>query len=300
MELRQLRYFVKVSELLNFSEAAKQLCITQSTLSQQIKQLENELNAQLFQRDSHKVILTEAGQELLIPARKTLNNAESCIDRLHDLQQIHIGTLNVGVTYTFSPILTETVLTFMKSYPGIRLNIFYKSMEELMDMLERHEVDFVLSFKPTRHYDNIESHILFDNHLVVVTNEHHPLAHEQRVTLSQLSHYDMALPARGLQARYAFDTITAHSDCNFRVRIELNEVNILAELVKESNLVTILAEAAIHNEPRLKAIPLDVPGNTMVGCVHILKDSYRKASSLEFVRMLSESNAIRKQINYWL
>lgn len=300
MELRQLKYFVKVSELLNFSEAAKQLCITQSTLSQQIKQLEAELNVQLFQRDSHKVILTEAGEELFGPARKTLNDATSCIDRLHDLQQLQIGVLNVGVTYTFSPILTETVLTFMKSYPGIRLNIHYKSMEELMDMLERHEVDFVLSFKPTRHYDHIESHILFDNHLVVVTNEHHPLANSQKVTLSQLCQYDMALPAKGLQARNAFDSFIEHTDYKFRIRIELNEVNILAELVKDSNLVTILAEAAIHNTPMLKAIPLDVPGNHMVGCVHILKDSYRKASSLEFVRILSESNSIRKQINYWL
>lgn len=65
MELRQLKYFVKVAETLNFSEAAKELFITQSTLSQQIKQLEAEINAQLLQRNSHGVALTEAGAELL-------------------------------------------------------------------------------------------------------------------------------------------------------------------------------------------------------------------------------------------
>ena len=65
MELRQLRYFVKVAETLNFSEAAKALFVTQSTLSQQIKQLEQDLDTPLLIRSSHSVALTEAGMELL-------------------------------------------------------------------------------------------------------------------------------------------------------------------------------------------------------------------------------------------
>ena len=65
MEFRQLKYFAKAAETLNFSEAAKALCVTQSTLSQQIKFLEQELGTQLFQRNSHAVFLTESGSELL-------------------------------------------------------------------------------------------------------------------------------------------------------------------------------------------------------------------------------------------
>ena len=61
MELRQLKYFVKVAQTLNFSEAARALCVTQSTLSQQIKSLEQELDIELFQRSSHSVSLTESG-----------------------------------------------------------------------------------------------------------------------------------------------------------------------------------------------------------------------------------------------
>ena len=76
MELRQLKYFIKVAETLNFSEAAKLSCVTQSTLSQQIKQLENELGSQLLVRSSHNVALTEAGAELLPYARRTLHEAE--------------------------------------------------------------------------------------------------------------------------------------------------------------------------------------------------------------------------------
>ena len=78
MELKQLNSFIKVAELLNFSAAAKALYITQSTLSQQIQQLEQELDVQLFQRNSHSVSLTESGEELLPFALQTLHCADTC------------------------------------------------------------------------------------------------------------------------------------------------------------------------------------------------------------------------------
>lgn len=162
MELRQLKYFVKTAELLNFSEAARNLYITQSTLSQQIKQLEAELGTQLFERNTHGVVLTESGEELLPYARKTLHTADSCVEHIRDIKNVVTGSLNIGVTYTFSPILTETLLSFMKLYPNVKLNIFYKTMEELMAMLDKRDLDFVLAFKPTgtAQYARISSHIL--------------------------------------------------------------------------------------------------------------------------------------------
>lgn len=300
MELRQLKYFVKAAETLNFSEAAKALFITQSTLSQQIRQLEAELDAQLFQRNSHAVALTESGEALLPHALEALRAADTCFDRIHDLKRLLSGTLNIGVTFTFSPILTETVLTFMKRYPNVKLNIYYKTMAELMEMLERREVDFVLAFKPTFRYEEIESHVLFDNHLSVIVREGHLLAGKTKIGLDELERYDIALPAKGLQARNAFERLFSERYRRFRVRIELNEVNILLKLIKGSELVTILSEATIHNEPGVKAIPLDVPENEMEGCVHMLKNVYRKHSALEFIRLLSESNAVRERVREWL
>ena len=86
----------------------------------------------------------------------------------------------------------------------------------------------------------------------------------------------------------------------FRIRIELNEVNILLKLIRCSQLVSVLAEATIHNEKGVKAIPLDIPDNEMAGCVHTLKDSYRKRSMQEFVRLLSESMAVKERQNAWI
>lgn len=176
MELRQLKYFVNVADNLSFSEAAKNLCVTQSTLSQQIKQLERELGTQLFIRSSHKVALTEAGEELLPHAKNTIHSAEICISRISDLNELSSGTLNIGVTYSFSPILTETLITFMRMYPLIKLNIFYKPMSELMDLLKQREVDFVLAFKPSEPVEGVESHILFQNSLSAIVRTSHSLA----------------------------------------------------------------------------------------------------------------------------
>lgn len=299
MELRQLKYFAKVAETLNFSEAAKMLCITQSTLSQQIKQLENELDTPLLIRSSHKVTLSEAGELILPHVRRVIYEAESCADRINDLNKLASGSLSIGVTYSFSPILTETLLLFMKQYPKIRLDIYYKPMNELMELLKERVVDFVLAFKPTQSIEGVESHILFQNYLAAIVSEHHPLASKEKVTVAELRTYDLALPSKGLQARNTFDNIISSHD-PLRVRIELNEVNILLKLIRQSMLVTVLAEATIHNETGVKAVPLDIPENEMAGCVHILKDTYRKKSMQEFIRMLGDSIAVKERQNAWL
>lgn len=299
MELRQLKYFVKVAETLNFSEAARVLCVTQSTLSQQVKQLESELGTPLLVRSSHMVDLTEAGRELLPHAQQTLRDAEMCVTRINDLNSLAAGTLNIGVTYSFGPILTETLITFVKMYPKIKLNIFYKPMTELMELLREREVDFVLAFRPTRHVEGVESHILFQNCLSAIVCTTHPLASRDKVTINELERYDLALPSQGLQARNAFESIITPYN-KFRIRIELNEVNILLKLIRQSMFVSVLAEATIHNETGVKAIPLDIPDNEMSGCVHTLKDTYHKKSMLEFVRLLNESLAVKERQNAWI
>lgn len=300
MELRQLRYFAKLAETLNFSEASRELFITQSTLSQQIKQLEQELDAQLFHRDSHSVTLTEAGAAMLPCAVKTIRDSQLCAERVNDLRDLLAGTLNIGVTYSFSPILTETLIDFMKLYPGVKLNIVYKPVAELLRMLDDRAVDFVLAFRPRQCGASIESHVLFQNYLAAIVSADHPLASRPKVSLVELGRYELALPCQGLQARSHFDEVTAGSGVEFKARVELNEVNILLKLVSRGRLATVLAEATIHNVPGVKAVPLDIPGNEMIGSVLTLRDTYRKRSMREFLRILSESAAIRERVSAWL
>ncbi len=300
MELRQLRYFIKTAETLSFSVAARELCITQSTLSQQIKQLEGEFGTPLFIRDSHSVALTEAGTELLPFARRTVSSADECRGRMLDLQKVLTGTLNIGVTYSFSPILTESIFTFMKKFPGVKLNVFYKPMAELMGMLRERQIDFVLAFKPSVAMPGIVSHTLFQNYLATIVNSSHNLASKTKVTLDELTRHSLALPSRGLQARNSLERILETHRYDLKIKIELNDPNILLDLVRQSRLVTILAEASVHKQAGVKAIPIDIPENEMTGCVHTLAETYHKRSMQEFVRLLSESLAVRERANAWL
>lgn len=301
MELRQLYYFVKVAETLNFSEAARSLFVTQSTLSQQVKQLEEEFGTALFERDSHSVSLTENGSRLLPLAKRTLQDARDCINQIKDLQEMVSGELIVGVTYSFCPVLTETVKNFIDAYPGVKLRIVSKSSEELISMLRKREVDFVLAFKPNESYDDIESQILFDDRLSVILRNDHPLAGRSSLRMEDLQRQKIALPAKGLQARNALDKSIDIVGQNMNICIELNEINILLDIVQSSHVLTILSEATIyHHKDRLKAIPLEIPQNQMEGCIHVLRKAYRKRSAEAFVRLLRESNEIMERIHRWL
>lgn len=292
MELRQLKYFAKVAELNNFSGAARALNITQSTLSQQIKQLESELGVELLARDSHHVMLTDVGEAFLPSAQRTISEANSCLDRIRDVQGLVSGLMRIGCTYTFAPLLTEMVLLFMKQYPGVKLSIVCQSMEELMRMLESQQIDLALSYKPAWTSMNLESHILFDNRLAVVVSDTHPLAEFKSIRLSELEKYPMALPATGLQARSTFDRICEGLDYRFQVQIELNDVNVLLSLVRGSKLVSVLSQATVARKKGLVAIPLDHPGCQMEGAFTVCRDAYMKRCTREFLRILSENRTL--------
>ena len=289
MELRQLRYFVKVAELKNFSSAARLLNITQSTLSQQIRQLEQELGVELLIRDSRHVELNDMGKVFLPSARRTLQEANTCIERIHDVQGLRSGTLNIGVTFTFSKLLKESVITFLKKYPDIQLNICCYSMEELMEKLKKGEIDLALSYKPSINYEDIDSHILFDNHLSVIMRKGHTLANKKLLRFQDLEDWRIALPAKGLQARNTFDRIVNGQNYYLNVCLEVNDADILLDLAASSDMITLLSSATSRHNENVIAVPLDYTNTDMEGCFHILKNAYMKHTTKEFLRLLCEN-----------
>ena len=147
MELRQLNYFKAACELRNFSEAARMLHISQSTLSQQIGQLEEELGILLFDRVGKRVLPTEAGLALLPYASKAIQDAEDGKQMIRDLKGIRTGELHVGVTHSMISLMLPALERFTRDYPHIGLRVTQGTSEELLQQLERHALDFVLSFK---------------------------------------------------------------------------------------------------------------------------------------------------------
>lgn len=151
MELRQLQSFARVAQLKSFSEAARTLYITQSTLSQQIRQLEGEIGVPLFVRTTHSVELTDYGEELLPAVQRVLAEATSCQDRITDVNNLNVGHINIGCTYTFLPLLKETLHHFLKNFPGIRVHIVCHSVERLMEMLLQFSVRWMWCWVSSQH-----------------------------------------------------------------------------------------------------------------------------------------------------
>lgn len=296
MELRQLKYFVKVAELLSFSKAAKALYITQSTLSQQIKQLEDELDMALFFRNNHKVSLTEAGETFLEGAKKTLAEADDNKAKIMDLAAGHRGTLNIGVTHSFGSILTESVLAFKKNFPDVTLNICYSNVVELMELISNGDLDFALSFRSSEKFENVVSHTLFDNKLSIIVREEHPLTKQKTVRLADLEAYELILPGVGLQARSTFNDIIENRNLDLRVAIEANEVNTILNLLHKSNYVTLLSETVILEHDGLVSIDISDAECSMKGCLHFCTNRYRKRSTEEFIRLLSETKALKRTL----
>lgn len=294
MELRQLKYFVAVARTLSFSEAARQLYVTQGTLSQQIMLLEDELGSLLFERTSHKVALTEPGMVLFPLAKNIIQQVEQCKLQVGDLRKALGGELNIGMTYSFSNLITDTVRDFLKTYPGVKLRIYYKTASELYQMMVKGELDVILAFKPVVQYKDLVSETLFNFDLCAVMRKDHPLSDRKVLTLEELKNFNIALPGSGLQARKTFEKFNNIDTNGLNVRVELNDPNVIMDLVQSSNLVTILSSLAALYRPNLAAVPLEGYIGKMEGCVHWLKGAYHKKSAEAFIEMVRESAAVSK------
>lgn len=294
MELRQLKYFVEVARLKSFSLASKTLFITQSTISQQICKLEEELGVELLIRDTRHVALSDYGVQFYPCAVQVLEDARAGSDRIRDVMNLNVGTLSVGSTYAFSPLLKQTVLEFFRRYPKIRLDIIITSKEELMQKLLDHELDLALTYKSPVGDERIESRLLFQSRLCLIGRMGTLKGLGKEATIQDIARFPLALPSKGLQSRDTVESMLYTEDVDLDIRLEINSVRSLLDLVSNCSLVTMLSEEAIQGEKRLEAIPIAHPDGRMEGCYHYLKSSYHKMAAHRFVEVLQQCNSTNR------
>src|SRR2546421_2031826 len=127
MELRHMKYFIAVADELHFGRAAIRLNMSQPPLSQQIRQLEEELGVRLFDRTKREVRLTEAGLRLVEEARVIVGRVDHLSAVAGRAGSGEIGHLAVGISGGINPIVIKVLEVFGKQYPGVRIELHYMS-----------------------------------------------------------------------------------------------------------------------------------------------------------------------------
>ncbi|WP_449437639.1 LysR substrate-binding domain-containing protein [Pedobacter steynii] len=288
MELRQLNYFVKAAEHLHFTEAAAESFVTQSTLSQQIKQLEEELGMLLFDRVGKHVRLTEAGSVFLVHAKQILLDVQKSKAAISELNNLAIGDLRIGVTYAFSSMVLPALAPFSSKYPGIKIFIEYGTPESLEIKLKAAELDIILSFHEESDNQGLEMQPLFSSKIVMVVSRKHSLASLKKITVAELGELELILPGKGFSSRDYVNELFRKRKITPKIKIEMNEVNSLLTLVESTSWVTILNEKAIISWDTLVAIP--IAGKEQYKRAFILRQKgiYQKKAANLFIEELSK------------
>jgi DNA-binding transcriptional LysR family regulator len=149
MELRHLRYFLTVAEELNFTKAAEKLFISQPPLSRQIKELENEIGAKLFDRNNKKVTLTEAGKYFKHEIVHHLQELESILLNTKKISENVSGEYRIGyISSTFSDTVTKLVQFLTREYPYLNIKLYEVSTSKQILALEQNKLDLAIIRAP--------------------------------------------------------------------------------------------------------------------------------------------------------
>ncbi|MCO8097254.1 DNA-binding transcriptional regulator HcaR [Acinetobacter lwoffii] len=195
MELRHLRYFITVAEELNFSKAALKLYTAQPSLSQQIKDLEEDVGVKLLNRTKRKVELTEEGAVFLEQARLTLAQADKAVAMARQVSQAKQQMLRIG----FVPVAEMKIFPYILpnlrvQNPDLKIELLSLNNNEQMRLLKKGDLD--LTF--TRHNfnsDEIESQFVIREPLIFLLPKDHPLAKHERIPFKALNGIDFIIPS---------------------------------------------------------------------------------------------------------
>jgi DNA-binding transcriptional LysR family regulator len=257
MDQRRLEYFVALARELNFTRAAQQQHVTQSTLSAAIKGLESELGATLFVRSTRAVALTEAGWAFLPRARsaiEALDRARASVDPALELRgDLTVGMLG-GLTVVDVPALAGE---FHRRHPRVRLHLetSRRGTAGLLEEIKRNRVDvaFVgasitdeqLRLIPIKYYDP---------HLVVAAD--HPFADQPEVSLSDLAGETFVDMPLGFGQRAMVDEALAARSLRREVSVEVTDLTTVPDFVAHQLGVALLPPELVQGRTELRAVPI--------------------------------------------
>jgi DNA-binding transcriptional LysR family regulator len=247
VELRHLQFFVAVAEELSFTRASRRLHVVQSGVSSAIQGLERELGAPLFDRDRHRVALTDAGLALLPEARATLAAAQAAQDAVAQARAGLRGTLTVGTMVSIGTVDVAGLLgRFHVTHPGVSVHLRHAPTGSagLAAQVIAGELDLALVALPGQAPAGLRLQPLTEEPLVVIAAPGHPLAGQRGVTLAQLAEEDFVDFPPGWGNRTVADRAFAAAGLDRRVPFEVTEFPSAAGLVRHGLGIAFMPRSA--------------------------------------------------------
>jgi DNA-binding transcriptional LysR family regulator len=234
MEMHQIRYFLAVSETLNFTRAADQCHVAQPSLTRAIKLLEEELGGDLFRRERQLSHLTEFGQRMLPLIRQCYESALSAKKLAGALKAGKIAPLTLSLSHTIDmALLVEPLRELVRAVSGVELRFLRGTPEQLVGHLRKGEAELAIAGPLGENWDRMESWALFAEPIILVVNNDHRLAGNNEVELGHLRgdrflfrpYCEMAEPIKAILQSYGLQEEAKHLMVSETDVLQLLEAN---------------------------------------------------------------------------
>ena len=288
VKLELYRVFKEVAEAGNISVAAKNLYISQSAVSQSVKQLETALQARLFARSPRGVSLTWEGQMLYQYVRSALGLLATGEDKLSQAQQLLLGTLTIGASDTVTSFfLTPFLETFHRQHPGIRLKIVSGRSAKVLSMLRSGAVDIAFASSPSE--PGLSTWSCFATHSVFVAGSGYDCDFDHVYTRQEIADFPLILLERKASSRVFLEQYFLQSGITLTPEIELSSRSLLVSLAKiglgvAGVTLEFVQDALLSGDIRLLKTDFTIPSRSVDMCT--LQDVSPTAAAAAFMEMV--------------
>ncbi|RDI33899.1 DNA-binding transcriptional LysR family regulator [Rhodococcus sp. AG1013] len=254
MELRQLEYFVAVAEEANFTRAAACVHVSQSGISAQIRQLENDLGAPLFDRSTRTATLTVAGEAALTHARAALAAASAVRAAVDDVNHLVRGRLEVGMVTacTVTPLF-DALSAFHRAHPGVEVSLTENNSDRLVDGVRGGTIELALVGVAGNAPADLASFTLVSERLVAAVPTGHPLTRLPSVTLADACAHPLITLPMGTGIRTVLEQGCAELRRRPDIALQASAPDTVADLAARGLGVAILSESMAASYPDLES-----------------------------------------------
>ena len=288
VKLELYRVFKEVAESGNISVAAKNLYISQSAVSQSIKQLETALQARLFARSPRGVTLTGEGQMLYQYVRSALGLIATGEDKLSQAQQLLLGTLVIGASDTVTSFfLTPYLDAFHRLHPGIRLKIVSGRSAKVLSLLKSGAVDIAFASSPAD--STLECWPCFTTHSVFVAGSEYDCDFDHVYTRKEIAQFPLILLERKASSRVFLEQEFLKCGVNLTPEIELSSRQLLVSLARiglgvAGVTLEFVQDSLDSGEIRLLKTDFEIPKRSVDMCT--LREVSPTAAATAFMEMI--------------